>query len=305
MEAVASQYRHEALTYAGRAGFASSCAAVARDALDAEERVIVLAAQERLDDVRDLIGDCGDDIAFVATDERGRNPCRITTTLHSFLTGADGRHSTGVQERVVTGRSAAGRDEALFVEHMLNHATLGEWPLAVVCLYDSDELDQDAVLAVRQSHPTLRGSDGNLDYLPGQAQSIFSTLPARPPARAHTFTASAERLAPSRAFVRTSARGAGLPADRVDDLVLAANEVVTNSIRYAGGCADVSLWRENGTLVCEVRDRGHVADSMVGLLAPEPSATTGRGLWLVNELCDLVQIRSADEGTVVRMYVDV
>jgi hypothetical protein len=29
----------------------------------------------------------------------------------------------------------------------------------------------------------------------------------------------------------------------------------------------------------------------------------GRGLWLTNQLCDLVQIRSGDAGTVVRAHV--
>jgi anti-sigma regulatory factor (Ser/Thr protein kinase) len=305
VESVVSQYRHEALSYAGREGFVSSCASIAHEALDAGERVLVLAAQDKLDDVRDVIGAAGEDVTFVATDQRGRNPCRRTTTLHSFLDGADGRHSTGLQESVLTSRSPAGREEAAFVEHMLNHETLGTWPLAVICLFDSDAMDDDAGLAMRQSHPVLRGSDANPDYLPSAAQSIFGTLPGRPPAGARTFAASTDRLAGGRAFVRSSALGQGLSPDRVDDLVLAANEVITNSIRHAGGRADLAMWRENGTLVCEVRDQGHLADAMAGRLAPAPSATTGRGLWLVNELCDLVQIRSAESGTVVRMYVDV
>ena len=31
----------------------------------------------------------------------------------------------------------------------------------------------------------------------------------------------------------------------------------------------------------------------------------GRGLWLVHELCDLVQLRSSPAGTVVRMHMQV
>jgi anti-sigma regulatory factor (Ser/Thr protein kinase) len=182
---------------------------------------------------------------------------------------------------------------------------MGDWPLSVTCLFDTAELDPDSELAVRQSHPSLRGLDGNPDYLPGRAGSIFAELPGPPPGHARTFAASRELLSQARAFVRSDALERGLPAERVDDLVLAANEVVTNSIRYAGGRADVALWRENGSLVCEVRDSGRLDNPMAGRLAPAPSATTGRGLWLVNELCDLVQVRSAEAGTVVRMFVEV
>ena len=31
----------------------------------------------------------------------------------------------------------------------------------------------------------------------------------------------------------------------------------------------------------------------------------GRGLWLVHQLCDLVQLRTSATGTVVRMSVDI
>jgi anti-sigma regulatory factor (Ser/Thr protein kinase) len=39
-------------------------------------------------------------------------------------------------------------------------------------------------------------------------------------------------------------------------------------------------------------------------LAPlsHPFLTVGRGLWIANQLCDLVQIRSSAAGSVVRMH---
>ena len=37
-----------------------------------------------------------------------------------------------------------------------------------------------------------------------------------------------------------------------------------------------------------------------GRMAPTPAA---RGLWLANRLCDLVQVRSGEQGTVVRLHV--
>jgi anti-sigma regulatory factor (Ser/Thr protein kinase) len=34
---------------------------------------------------------------------------------------------------------------------------------------------------------------------------------------------------------------------------------------------------------------------------PDGEQEGGRGLWLINQLCDLVQLRSSPEGTSVRM----
>ena len=40
--------------------------------------------------------------------------------------------------------------------------------------------------------------------------------------------------------------------------------------------------------------------STANLLAGD---ATGRGLWLANQLCNLVQIRSSPEGTTVRLHM--
>ena len=84
----------------------------------------------------------------------------------------------------------------------------------------------------------------------------------------------------------------------------AVNEVVTNSLCHGEGRARVNFWTEPAAVVCEVRDRGWIRDPLAGRIAPAPDRVSGRGLWLVNQLCDLVQLRSSPAGTTVRMYID-
>jgi anti-sigma regulatory factor (Ser/Thr protein kinase) len=55
--------------------------------------------------------------------------------------------------------------------------------------------------------------------------------------------------------------------------------------------------------VCEVRDGGQLSDPLVGRRRPSSDQIGGRGLWIANQLCDLVQVRSSDEGAVVRLNV--
>ena len=104
-------------------------------------------------------------------------------------------------------------------------------------------------------------------------------------------------------FVAERAARAGFEGDRLSDLVLAVNELATNSMRHGGGRGVLSVWQENGELVCEVTDRGHIADPLAGRERQADTRGGGRGLWLVNHLCDLVQVRSSRAGNVIRLHM--
>ena len=82
--------------------------------------------------------------------------------------------------------------------------------------------------------------------------------------------------------VASLVRSAGLDGDRLDDFVVAVNELLTNAVRHGGGLGRVALWRQDGAVVCEVSDAG------AGLAAPRPAPQVrpaadqpgGWGLWL-------------------------
>jgi anti-sigma regulatory factor (Ser/Thr protein kinase) len=85
-------------------------------------------------------------------------------------------------------------------------------------------------------------------------------------------------------------------------VVLAAHEVATNSVLHGGGSGRVRVWTETGRIVCEFVDAGHMRRPLVGREFPRRDQPHGRGLWMVNQLCDLFQIRSAPGETVVRLH---
>lgn len=96
--------------------------------------------------------------------------------------------------------------------------------------------------------------------------------------------------------------GVGVPFGDAQDLVLAVDEAVTNAIEHSRELpqrgrsvdVDVHLERETDTVVVEVTDRGSWAGPGMGALHG------GRGLMLMNALCDRVDIEHGD-GTVVRL----
>ena len=105
-----------------------------------------------------------------------------------------------------------------------------------------------------------------------------------------------------RGIVAASAASAGLDALRADDLVVAAHEIATNSVRHGGGRGELRLWRDDRSVICDFTDGGLIHDPMVGRERPLTGSAGGRGVWLANQMCDLVQIRNMPTGTVVRLH---
>ena len=297
-------YRHEALTYGGSPDFVASCVDVAADGRAADARVIFLLAAAKLAELSPSLNGGRDEVALVATDVLGRNPARIVTMLDSFRTGGDGRPCIGVTESAFLGRTRASVAEAQYADSVLNSVELREWPLSVVCLYDASALDDASLTAMRRSHPVVRGQSTNDSYEPELAAATFGAPLDAPPDDVQWRGINGDELGTTRGYVRDRARDHALFGERADDLVFAANEIVTNSVRHGGGECRIAVWTDDESVVCEVRDAGVITDPLLGRLAPPLDSPAGRGLWLANQLCDLVQIRSAANGTVVRLRMD-
>ncbi len=102
-----------------------------------------------------------------------------------------------------------------------------------------------------------------------------------------------------RAFVTDRAMSLGLAKDRADLLRLAVSELATNTLLYTAGGGRVRVWAEAGQLMCEVVDRGPAPQ--LGRAMPPPEAERGRGLAIVERVCDGVSTDAAVDGTAIRL----
>jgi anti-sigma regulatory factor (Ser/Thr protein kinase) len=132
--------------------------------------------------------------------------------------------------------------------------------------------------------------------------SLLAALPT-PPADAFEEPFVDEDLVALRSHVTRLAVRAGVEARRSSELALAVHELATNSLRHGGGGGVLRAWQEPGAFVCEVQDAGLIDQPLVGRALPRPGQTGGHGLWLVNQICDLVQLRSSPDGSVVRVHM--
>ena len=126
-----------------------------------------------------------------------------------------------------------------------------------------------------------------------------------PPASAndpvyHTYRSDLSQV---RALVLRQARQAGLTEGRANDLVLAVSEVAANTLRHTRSPGILAIWHDEDEVVCEVRDEGTITDPLVGRRKPPPGASGGHGLWLVRQVCDLVELTSDASGTTIRMHM--
>lgn len=108
-----------------------------------------------------------------------------------------------------------------------------------------------------------------------------------------------EDLARVRRFVRDEAHGLGLPEARADLLTIAVSELATNTLQHTDGGGRVQLWADDGHVLCEVIDAGK--PRTFGRVMPGAREPRGRGLAIVERVCDDVALTDAPDGTHVRL----
>jgi len=295
---------HMVYPYAGAQQYLDGTIAYIDQARAAGAVVVIAAPDERRDALTSRIG-ASDAVTFLDTDKvLGRNPGRLLSAWRDRVDEhADGRVVHGINDAAQAGDRYSG--EARYTEWLLNQAFAESAAWSLLCPVNTSTHAAPEVEALTRCHPLIWDGTAhavNADYLTGPY--TFEEL-ADPPPGAEQLSYRLESLGVLRAAITAFAHGHGLPAVRVSDLVLAASEVSTNSIRYGGGHGSARMWRDQDALALEFHDDGVIDDPLVGRLRPTAAQFGGRGLWFVNQLCDLVQLRSEPgRGTRIRLWVD-
>jgi anti-sigma regulatory factor (Ser/Thr protein kinase) len=297
-------FEHQALIYEGADEYLAGTIPFLWTALEAEEPVLVAARCERAELLMKELGGDARWVQFVAIEEVGRNPAAILPLWRNFVDENGGGPVRGISEPIWSGRSPAAIEECHRQESLFPRVFAEEPAFALLCAYDAAALPPDTPSRVAGSHRFVQRC-GHVEQSPAfePVPDFFAgELPA-PRADPEPLRFGLTELAEVRDRVAAAGEQAGLDPREVADLVIAASELAANSVMHGGGTGTLRLWRENGTLLTEVEDRGLIDNPLVGRLRPVVTQEGGRGLWLANQLCDLVQIRSGERGTVVRLHV--
>ena len=306
---LSGDFRHEALFYGGLDGFVEGTSAFVREGLEAGEPTLVVAGSDKLAALRAELGAQADLVQFADMGDVGLNPARIIPAWVDFLahSAPDGRRVRGIGEPIWAERSSDELVECQRHESLLNVAFADSPGWWLLCPYDVGELSSDVLDEARRSHPYLwqkgvhTGSSTYRD-LETTAKPFDVPLPPRP-AGHQLIILDVANLHHVREVVGRAARSHGLDEGRAADLVLSVNELAGNSLRHGGGSGSVRIWTADRMLICEIEDGGRLDKPLAGRERPLTDRENGFGLWLVNQLCDLVQVRTFEKGNVIRLHM--
>lgn len=303
------RFRHEALIYAGVAEFLAATVPFIKDGIRLGEPVLVVESPEKVELLRAQLGDDAKAVTFADMTEVGANPARIIPAWQDFVAtqGARATRLRGVGEPIWRGRSSDELAECQRHEVLLNVAFASGRPWWLMCPYDSAQLAPEVIEEARRSHEFVAESGGTrlsegfrgVDACAAPCATPLSRTPAGSPWLAF----DADRLLALRRAVSRFGTACGLAAARAAELATAVNEVATNSVLHGGGSGTLRMWKTQTAVMCEVTDTGRYEGALADRERPGRDAAGGRGLWLANQLCDLVQIRTMAEGTVVRLHM--
>jgi anti-sigma regulatory factor (Ser/Thr protein kinase) len=278
-----------------------------RDGLADGEPVMVMATPEKLQWLRAALGpDAAAAVEFADSRKTYRPQAQVTRVATRYLQRTGRRPSRIVAEQALARRSRREVQDYMRIEAAAN-VVYQPFPVSILCPYDASALSQDVLLACRQTHPQLltdhrlqpsgRFTDPE-DFITATATAV----PPPPSAASFTCDTSAD-LAPARSFLRSQAQIAGLRDEEAENLVLAAFEIVTNAVFHGKPPRRLYVYREDQALVCHVHDSGTGIDNpLYAYIPPGNDPAQGRGLWLVRQLTDCLDIATDATGTHVRTF---
>jgi anti-sigma regulatory factor (Ser/Thr protein kinase) len=294
--------RHRALVYEHADRFVEVVTAFVVAGVRAGDRTLVAATGEKLDWLRETLGDAAPAVQFADAGALYARHGPMFATVVDFMA----RHGTGGSVRIVAEQALANRTPADARAYMGYEAAANvayrPFAASVLCPYDAGRLPEHVIRDALRTHPEILDGERerrNAAFVdPRQfLRERMRVEPRAADARAFRLERLAD-VAPARRQVAALARAAGVAGARMDDLKVAVGEIATNALLH--GQAPAHLWSyvRDDAFVCHIHDGGRgLADPLVGYLVPALEARGGRGVWLAHQLCDSVEAAADDTGT--------
>ncbi|WP_200210606.1 anti-sigma factor RsbA family regulatory protein [Micromonospora coerulea] len=191
-------------------------------------------------------------------------------------------------------------------ESAINHA-YDDFPLWSICAYNTRVAPEPVLADVARTHPRVAGPDGShvpigvyteaRSYLSEPRPMLLDPVQRTAPLVELTDPTPAQ----ARAAVYAADRGQ-LPADDVEDLVVAVSETVTNALRHGLPPTRMRLWAGADRIVVAVSDGGDgPKDPFAGLLPATSASAGGLGMWISHQSCNHVALHRGPDAFTVRL----
>jgi anti-sigma regulatory factor (Ser/Thr protein kinase) len=297
---------HQACFYESPAQLAGAVAPIVEAGPRRGDVVFAAAKPASLAALRDLLGGVEARTELRVSEDWCPRPWERMAEMRQVLGSlSDGAMLYAFGEPLWWGSDAAVREWAR-CESIINLAFAGA-PMVFVCLYDERELPDEILAHGRRTHPERLANGSPCpcgEYVP--PAELVPALVA-PPGEAPVGIRELGLEGGQHSFRSALTRAAGdegLPPERIEQLVVAANEVATNALVHGRAPRSARCWTTEGEFVCEIADSGPgFTDPLAGWLLPNWPSEGGWGLAIARQLCDAVEIAPDGEGTRVTLHV--
>jgi anti-sigma regulatory factor (Ser/Thr protein kinase) len=304
-------YDHSAIYYASDEELLAVAVPFLLDGRDTGDPTVVSLEPERAELVRAALPRSSE-VTYLGTDDLYVRPAAAIKEYRTMMAGfvAAGARDIRIVGEVPKAAISTAWDSWARYEAAVNHA-YDEFPLRSMCAYDTRTTPRHVLDDVARTHPFVAAPGGGQHTSEHYVEPpAFLATPrpvtpypiqlTPPPVELTDPTPSAVRRA-VRAWNRTT-----LPAEEIDDFVLAVSEIVANALCHGRPPVRFTLWGDTDHMVVTVHDTGPgPADPFAGLLpAPHPDLErhhAGFGLWLAHQLCAHVALHRDDDGFTVRL----
>jgi anti-sigma regulatory factor (Ser/Thr protein kinase) len=299
---------HQALIYDSDEAFVSATTTFCLDGLALGDHVLAVTTETNIGLLRASLGTDAAEVEFVDAQDWYGTPGRTLAAYDHYVDVHKQPHRQVriIGEPVWHGRDSVEEAEWTRYESVIN-AAFAHSSAWIVCPYDQRVLPERVVADARRTHPGIltgfgaQVSDAYADpALFTHASDAVSLSPA--PDGATLAISFSSDLGWMRRQVADRATALGLAAEPAGRLLMAVNEVATNTLQHGGGQGHIRLWAEEASIICDITDPGQMNAPFPGYLPPGPAAR-GHGLWVVRQLCDLVEIRTGLPGTQIRLHL--
>ncbi|MET9257660.1 sensor histidine kinase [Streptomyces sp. NPDC003717] len=302
---------HRGLVYGSDEEFLATTAPFLREGVERGEAVLSVNTAANTELLRQALGGTAREVEFLFAEEFYESP---GNTLGAYRRYVDehtrpGRHTRirVVGEPVWRGLDALETAEWTRYEAAVN-LTFAACPASIICPYDTRVLPEGVVADARRTHPQLAvgaSARPSAGYAAPTEDGGWRRAPMPVAAEGEDVSMRfGADLTAVRQEVAKAAAGLGLSPERAERLVFAVNEVATNAVQHGSGAGHLSLRRSGRRVVCDVTSRGgDEAHWYLGYLPPDPGQPRGHGMWVVRQLCDLLEVHTERGRTTVRLHI--
>lgn len=303
---------HSGLPYRDIEEFVDAALPYLRSGIHGGEAVIAVTSKRNLAALQSRLGSAAHHIDFFDHEQWYDSPAR---SLHRYLEYWNQRNHTGWMPLRILGEPMKpahdSRDAQRWTafENGINDL-MKSMPVRMMCPYDLT-MPINSRANVEIAHPHIAyGSHVQPSgaFVPPQQFGALrnSMALAQPRGDVCEVAFDGDTMPALRAALAAfAAREALQRANRID-LYVAVGEAAANAVMHGGGGGVLRLWRDEREVVADVVSRaGGFNGTMGGYLPPPPFAESGRGLWVMRQLCEWVEIRSDADASTVRLHLRV